>query len=502
MSKSEATEPMEGNSMSDESNNNTQEGTSMSDNDAVEKFEKTLATSGLEAACDEWGQGYDDETERKLQAHVDKSFEENERDLAKRVAKLDAKAGSMDEFNNSLPNGKLVQTLCMTSEAVHAVNRRTLENSMGVLKNTKAVNQTIKAMVKEQDNMSMLKDYVSAVETHLEDLIDGATTAFEERITEERGLAKEKLDDRLMQFESDLSDLECVQERIQGFEDLLANLPVDLNDVPGMDELREVTDALEDHDNRLTDATHAIEELASALDDLSDARMTQPKELCLTDEDKAEIHSLAQEYVDQHPYFETSWPTDEEKEEIRRGLRSDAKEDLAEWLDNNVWSDVDDRVEAVLDDIDLSQKLDMEELCKDVVQSMDDASLSLMATRVQEQLCLSDLASEVVYEMDMWDMAQNVLGEMDIDDLAENVMHALDMDKLREDVLEGTDLNSTEGIEDRIDTLEEKLKAMSGEADTDTKVHTVDVDDLAFRVDKLERVFHSMRSLIIDSEEF
>ena len=475
MSKSEATEPMEGNSMSDESNNNTQEGTSMSDNDAVEKFEKTLATSGLEAACDEWGQGYDDEMEGKLQAHVEKGIEENASDRAKRVDALDAKAGSTDEFYNSLPNGKLVQTLCMTSEAVHAVNRRTLENSMGVLKNAKAVNQAIKAVVKAQDNMSMLKDYVSAVETSLEDRIEGAANAFEDRISEERGFAKEKLDDRLMQFESDLSDLHGAQERIQGFEDLLANLPVDLNDVPGMDELREVTDALEDHDNRLTDATHAIEELTSALDDLSDARMTQPKELCLTDEDKAEI---------------------------RRGLRSDAKEDLAEWLDNNVWSDVDDRVEAVLDDIDLSEKLDMEELCKDVVQSMDDASLSLMATRVQEQLCLSDLASEVVYEMDMWDMAQNVLGEMDIDDLAENVMHALDMDKLREDVLEGTDLNSTEGIEDRIDTLEEKLKAMSGEADTDTKVHTVDVDDLAFRVDKLERVFHSMRSLIIDSEEF
>ena len=459
MSESEATEPMEGNSMSDESNNNTQEGTSMSDNDAVEKFEKTLATSGLEAACDEWGQGYDDEMEHKLQAHVEKSFEENECALALRVAKLDAKAGSMDEFNSAVPTGKLVQTLCMTSEAVHVVNKRAVENSMGVLKNTRAVNQTIKAVVKAQDNMSMLKDYVSAVET-------------------------------------------CLEERVQSFEDLLANLPVDLNDVPGMDELREATDALEDHDNRLTDATHAIEELTSALDDLSDARMTQPKELCLTDEDKAEIHSLAQEYVDQHPYFETSWPTDEEKEEIRRGLRSDAKEDLAEWLDNNVWDDVDDRVEAVLGEMDLSERLDMYEVGKLIVQAMDGASLSLMATKVQDHLCMSDLATEVVHEMDMWDVASEVMGNLDMDDLASEVMGNLDMDQLREDVLEGTDLNSTEGIEDRIDTLEEKLEAMSGEADTDTKVHTVDVDDLAFRVDKLERVFNSMRSLIIDSEEF
>ena len=40
------------------------------------------------------------------------------------------------------------------------------------------------------------------------------------------------------------------------------------------------------------------------------------------------------------------------------------------------------------------------------------------------------------------------------------------------------------------------------QADADTKVHTVDVDDLAFRVDKLERVFHSMRNLIVDSEAF
>tara|TARA_R100001129_G_scaffold1171_2_gene1021 strand:+ start:3904 stop:5289 length:1386 start_codon:yes stop_codon:yes gene_type:complete len=453
----------ESNNMSDENNNNTQEGMSMSDNDAVEKFEKTLATSGLEAACDEWGQGYDDEMERKLQAHVEKSFEENERTLAERVAALDAKAGSPEEFNNSLPNGKLVQTLCMTSEAVHAVNKRTLENSMGVLKNTKAVNQTIKAVVKAQDNMSMLKDYVSAVETHLEDLIDGATTAFEERITEERGLAKEKLDDRLMEFESDLSDLHDAQERIQGFEDLLANLPVDLN---------EVGDALEDHDNRLTDATHAIEELTSALDDLSDAP--------------------------------TAWPTEEEKREIRIELRSDAKEDLTEWLDNNVWSDVDDRCEAVLNEMDLSERLDMYELGKLVVQAMDESSLSLMAEKLPDHLCMSDLATEVVYEMDMWDVTQQVMDNMDMHDLAENVIRELDMDQIREEVLEGVEVveRCVPHIEDRIHTLEEKVKAMSGEADTDTKVHTVDVDGLAFRVDKLERVFHSMRSLIIDSEEF
>ena len=494
MSESEATEPMEGNSMSDESNNmsdesnnNTQEGMSMSDNDAVEKFEKTLATSGLQAACDEWGQGYDDEMERKLQAHVEKSFEEHERDLAERVAALDAKAGSPDEFNSAVPAGKLVQTLCMTSEAVHVVNKRAVENSMGVLRNTKAVNQTIKAVVKAQDNMSMLKDYVSKVEKVLAERIQS---------TEDQRAEDRKVLESHKEYQSHVET--GLEERIEGVESLLANMPVDLSDVPDMNELREVTNALEDHDNRLTDATHAIEELTSALDDLSDA----PKEFSLSDEDKAEIHSLAQEYVDQHPYFETAWPTEEEKREIRIELRSDAKEDLTEWLDNNVWSDVDDRCEAVLNDMDLSERLDMYELGKLVVEAMDEASLSLMAEKLPDHLCMSDLATEVVYEMDMWDVTQQVMDNMDMHDLAENVMRELDMDRLREEVLEGTDLNSTDYIEDRIDTLEEKVKAMSGEADTDTKVHTVDVDDLAFRVDKLERVFHSMRRLIIDSEEF
>ena len=466
MQESEATEPMEGNSMSDESNsmsdesnNNTPEGNAMSDNDAVENFEKLLASAGIDEAADAWGQGYDDETERKLQAHVEKGIEENASDRAKRVDALDAKAGSTDEFYNAVPTGKLVQTLCMTSEAVHAVSERVTDTRVELAKTSKAVTQTIKAMVKEQDNMSMLKDYVSAVETSLEGRIEAIEVQGDEGVA-------------------------CI-----------------LHD-----------SALEDHDNRLTAATLAIEDLTSALDDLSDAS----KEVTLSDEDKAEI---------------------------RNGLRSDAKEDLAEWLDNNVSDDMTDRIEEALHDMDLSQQLDMEELGKDVIASMDDASISLMATRVQEGidmtdsieealggldlsehidmdafgkvfasmesgdlerlaskiqegLDLSELASEVTYEIDMWDVAEQVRDNMDMDQVATDAMESMDMGELAEKAMDHMDM----------DDIARKVRDLMGDgekqADADTKVHTVDVDDLAFRVDKLERVFHSMRNLIVDSEAF
>ena len=480
MQESEATEPMEGNSMSDESNsmsdesnNNTPEGNAMSDNDAVENFEKLLASAGIDEAADAWGQGYDDETERKLQAHVEKGIEENASDRAKRVDALDAKAGSTDEFYNAVPTGKLVQTLCMTSEAVHAVSERVTDTRVELAKTSKAVTQTIKAVVKAQDGMGMLKDYVSAVETSLEERIEAIEVQGDEGVA-------------------------CI-----------------LHD-----------SALEDHDNRLTAATLAIEDLTSALDGLSDAS----KEVTLSDEVSNEIDNCVSMHVDQHPYFETAWPTDEEKVEIRNGLRSDAKEDLAEWLDNNVSDDMTDRIEEALHDMDLSQQLDMEELGKDVIASMDDASISLMATRVQEGIDMTDsieealggldlsehidmdafgkvfasmesgdlerLASKVQEGLDLSELASEVTYEIDMWDVAEQVIDNLDMDRVATDVTDHIDM----------DDLSRRVKDLMGDgekqADADTKVHTVGVDDLAFRVDKLERVFHSMRNLIVDSEAF